>query len=113
MLYGFLGNFIIDGLARSFISALIALIIFKFVESKIPQLITSELKLFKSELTELKGKLYYANNYKELEKLIEQSFLIKLNFVKAKIYVVRKTENLSKISVYKEGTFTKNLTKYF
>ena len=61
-------------LSRVFMSTFAALLILKFSEKKIPQLMTSSFKLLKNEMAQLKGRLYYSNGYQELEQLIEASF---------------------------------------
>jgi len=110
--YILLNYYLPPGALRGIISAFIAIIVFNYAEKYIPLMVTSSFKHFKDTLTKFKSKASYCNTYYELEKLIEEIFIIELNYVNAKVFVVRKNIGDVDLNVYKENNFTKKLISY-
>lgn len=110
--YVFFEPLLKHGILRGIISAMIGIVIFKMIEKRFPFLETSGFKNFKNALTRFKSKIYYLNRYHELEKLVEEVFLLELNFVNAKVFVVRKKADDLELNIYKENLFTKKISKF-
>ncbi len=104
--------FLNPGVIPGVLSSLLALLVFRLGERKMPQLLATSLKQFEGNLTEFKSKVYFCRNYKEMESLAEQYFLLELNFVNARIYIVRKSKDGLDLPIYRENEFTRQLSKY-
>jgi len=93
-------------------SILLGLFILNQTDKKLPQFISESFREFENALTELNSKIYFCDNYEKLRTAVEKTFLLKLNMVNAKIYIVRKKKINLDIPVYIQNKFTSELKKY-
>lgn len=110
--YYSLGFSLEPGVLKGTISAIIGLVVFKIAENKIPHLVTSSFRHLKNTLTKFKSKVFYCENYQELQELIERFFLIDLNFVNVRVLVIRKGHEKFNFPIYHENHFTQFLVKH-
>jgi len=111
--YFVLALFTGHGVLRGIISAIFGLFIYEVAKRKLPILVTAEFKQFKNEVTSLKARIYQRNSYEELEKIIEETFLIQLNFVNVQLFVVRNEPSEIGVPVYQSNEFSNILSHFF
>ena len=94
-------------------SALIGLGFLKLTKYLLPELISESFREFRDTLAEFKSKIYTCDNHAKFQKIIEKIFLVKLNLVNAKIFIIRKKGGyIDHIPVYAEDKFTEELKAY-
>ncbi len=111
--YFALNFFIEHGILRGIMSSIIGLFIYEIVKGKIPILVTASFKHFKDNLAEFKIKIYHCDTYKKMDKLVENVFLLNLNFVTARIFAVRNSADDIGLSTYSEGEFSHIIVDHF
>lgn len=94
------------------ISAVLAGIIFKKIENFIPELITQDLKQFRNTILRLKATIAHCEDFNQLKKTLENTFIIKLHLSKIELFVVRDEEIKLNLPVYLRDEFIEKLTKY-
>ena len=93
-------------------AVIIAILLMESAQKIIPQFTPSSLREFKNALSELKTKIYFCDSYQKLQSAIDQTFLIKLNLINAKIHIIRKKKIKADIPIYIKNQFTEYLKKY-
>jgi signal transduction histidine kinase len=93
-------------------SSLVAYLATNQLRSLLPDFITETFRQFRDALNEFKAKIGHCDTYGKLQRLVDETFLVKLNFVTAKIYVVRETKSKLILPVYLQDPFTKELYSY-
>ena len=88
-----------------------ALFFYEWLKKSIPTFVTRTHKEFLVALEEFRSKVYYADSYEKMKKIIDEIFILRLHFVIAELFVVRKSDSDIKIPVYKPNRFTKLLEK--
>ncbi|MBU0727782.1 hypothetical protein KKA95_03795, partial [Patescibacteria group bacterium] len=84
----------------SLLSSFIGLLFIKWIERIFPELITESFREFRNTLTSFKSKIYSCDTYEKLQKLIDDTFLIELNYVNVKLYIIRDKKEKLKIPIY-------------
>jgi len=102
----------IDRIFLGLFSAFTALIVFQLAKKKLPDLVTESFREFQNALREFKTKIYFCDTYENLQMFIDRTFLIQLNYINAKIYVVRKNKDEFIFPSYIKNKFTEKLKKY-
>jgi signal transduction histidine kinase len=82
-----------------------------WLNNMFPQLSSKDFREFKSILSELQSNIYYADSYKTLLDLMEDSFVIKLHISKSDLLSVRSKNVRMNIPVYVHNAFIKILEK--
>lgn len=96
-----------------FFSAFTALIVFQLAKKKLPILVTESFREFRNALSEFRSTIYICDTYTKLRKIIENIFVLKLNMINAKIFIIRKKKaKLDSIPIYIQDEFTEELKKY-
>jgi signal transduction histidine kinase len=101
-----------NGIILSGFSIILGLIVLDSAEKYIPVFISESFREFRNALTGLESKIYFCDNYEKLQTFIEKTFLLKLNLVNARVYIVRKKKINLDIPVYIQNKFTDELKKY-
>ena len=91
-------------------SVFVGMLSFGLLGKGFPEFITGSLREFRNAIAEFRSAIYACDTYVKLHNMIERLFLIRLNFVNAKIFVIRDTGNkLDRIPVYTKDRFTEEL----
>jgi len=93
----------------SLIESLIALFITYSLSKYLPEFIGEDLRYFKESLNKLSYELYSCRSYADLQKIIEDIFLVQLNLTSAKIYFVSPRRIKSDIPTYTKVRLTNAL----
>jgi signal transduction histidine kinase len=91
---------------------LITIVVFESIRQFIPIFTPGNLREFQNAISELQTKIYFCDTYAKLQSAIEKIFLINLNFVSAKIYIIRKKKAEIGIPIYLQNKFTDGLREY-
>ena len=94
------------------VSALMAYIFSEQLKVHIPEFVPENLRAFRNAIREFKAIIFLRNTIAKLQEAIDQTFLVRLNFVNAKLYVVRKKNDNLGFPVYTKNAFTKALLSY-
>jgi len=87
-------------------SILISIYLLEKLDEHTPEFLGEELKGFKNAMTELRTSLYSCDSYARLQQVVEETFLLKLNFVHTKLYVVLKEKKNIKLPIHIKDKFT-------
>ncbi len=82
------------------------------LKSIFPELLGFGLKELQNILAKFKSKIFYCDTYPKLRKIMEEIFLIKLNFVQAKLFIIRNKKIGTNIPIHIHDDFTKALKKF-
>lgn len=90
-------------------SGLTALFIFFKLEKIFPEFISSSFREFRYTLDQLKSSIYYCNNYSELLKKIETTFILRLHFSSVQLFLIREKKNHIQIPIYYADHFSRSI----
>ena len=76
-----------------------------------PEFTTKEFQEFKNSLQDLRLQMYNAKTYKELLKMLEDTFVLQLHVAAVRLYVIREEEEDVGIPVYESDEFSKEVEK--
>lgn len=93
------------------VSGLIALMCYQQAEKKLPEFTTSSFRTFRRHLRTLQSEIYFCNNYDELMKNVEQTFLVRLHISSVKILLVRQQQVTANIPIYRKNPAIDQLEK--
>lgn len=94
------------------LSALLAFLINGKIRSYIPEFVPGDLRALRRSMTELEATILSSKSAEKLQTAIEQAFVMKLNFVNAKLYVFRKNGDKFDFPTYQENDFTNSLKEH-
>jgi|GEM_PF-2008506 len=94
------------------LGALISLIIYERIKAFVPEFVSGELREFRKTLKELKVSISSCESLQKLQNEVEKAFIVHLNFINAKLYVLRKEGGNFDLHIYRKNTFTDELKKY-
>ena len=94
------------------ISAILGIFVLIKVQKLLPEFIPESFREFRNSINELLSRVCQCGTYEKLRKLIESTFLIRLNLENAKIYAVRQSNIAADhIPVYVRDDFTDAISK--
>lgn len=93
------------------IAALVALLIWQKLTHWIPEFTSSEFRHFRLQIQQFQSSVYTTNSFEELNKNLENSFLIQLHLHSAKLFLVRESNTNIGIPVYQKNHFISALEK--
>lgn len=95
------------------ISSSIWLLIMLILEKFFPKITSSGYREMKNKVWELKSKLYYCESYRQLQKEIEESFVVKLWISNAKTFIIRDSKSTINIPYCIKNELTEILSKMY
>ncbi|MBN2087540.1 hypothetical protein JW758_04285 [Candidatus Peregrinibacteria bacterium] len=94
------------------VSFLTAYIIVGVINRHIPEFMNEGLRTVRKTIRELKPVIYSCNTLKKLQKTLEYSFMINLNYINAKLYIIREKDDNLDVNIYPQNRFTKALVSF-
>ena len=94
------------------ISSFFGLFVLRFAEKKIPVLTTESFKEFQKALIEFRSQIYFCDDSKKLNEILEKTFLIQLNIKQVKLFLTQKEAKEINFPKYENHEFTEELYKY-
>jgi signal transduction histidine kinase len=91
---------------------LVALYLLEKLEQRIPRFYSEDLKNFLNSLSELKTVIFSCDTLASLQKALDGTFSVKLNFTNTKLYVIRSKKGKLEVPIYIKNEFTSELSKY-
>lgn len=113
IIYNSVGSLIYDqydGVAMG-LSGLGGLIIYSILNRFFPEFISREFKEFRYKIDQLKSSIYYCNNYHDLFKKLESTFVLDLHFTSVQLFLIRSKKNHIEIPIYYKDRFTESIEK--
>lgn len=94
------------------LSALTALVIKEKIQDLVPEFVSEGFREFRKAIRELDVAVLSSESLEQLQNAIEKAFIVQMNFVNAKLYVLRKSGDDFDLPIYQRNAFTKDLKKY-
>lgn len=100
-----------DGL-KDILSYSVGIGMFLYLKKIFPEFISDSSRAINNALKDIRVKLYSCEEYHQLQKILENTFVLTLNITQVKIFVLREKDEGISIPVYIKDSFSDELTQF-